>query len=364
MLDIFKKWIDDYFADEEALILAILLVLGFTLVLTMGDVVAPVISAMILAFLLQGMITRLTRWNMPRPLALVLTIVFFTTLSFAAFLVVLPLAWGQLKILFSELPGMLTKGQELLMLLPEQYPIFFSEGQVQEIIELARERIGELGQFVVSFSMSTIPNILGVMLYLILVPILAFFILADDGLFFKSMANLLPRHSPLMNSVWHEMNDQIANYIRGKAIEILVVGAVTYVVFVALGLQYAALLAALVGLSVVVPYMGATVVTIPVALIAYFQWGTDAQFLYLMIAYMIIQALDGNVLVPLLFSEAVNLSPTAIMIAVIMFGGLWGLWGVFFAIPLATLVKAVYNAWPTRSGKQALPSPEEVQAQA
>ena len=59
-----------------------------------------------------------------------------------------------------------------------------------------------------------------------------------------------------------------------------------------------------------------------------------------------IQALDGNVLVPLLFSEAVNLRPIAIILAVLIFGGLWGLWGVFFAIPLATLIKAVLNAWP------------------
>ena len=62
--------------------------------------------------------------------------------------------------------------------------------------------------------------------------------------------------------------------------------------------------------------------------------------------YGIIQALDGNVLVPLLFSEAVNLHPVAIICAVLLFGGLWGFWGVFFAIPLATLFKAVINAWP------------------
>jgi putative permease len=70
------------------------------------------------------------------------------------------------------------------------------------------------------------------------------------------------------------------------------------------------------------------------------------------LAYGIVQALDGNVLVPLLFSEAVNLHPVAIIVAVLVFGGLWGLWGVFFAIPLATLVKAVLNAWPTAQKQQ------------
>jgi putative permease len=71
-----------------------------------------------------------------------------------------------------------------------------------------------------------------------------------------------------------------------------------------------------------------------------------------MLAYGVIQALDGNVLVPLLFSEAVNLHPVAIIVAVLFFGGLWGVWGVFFAIPLATLVKAVLYAWPSRRAEE------------
>jgi putative permease len=49
----------------------------------------------------------------------------------------------------------------------------------------------------------------------------------------------------------------------------------------------------------------------------------------------------------MLFSEAVNLHPVAIIISILFFGGIWGFWGVFFAIPLATTVKAIFNAWPT-----------------
>ncbi|MGB0669405.1 MAG: AI-2E family transporter, partial [Porticoccaceae bacterium] len=104
----------------------------------------------------------------------------------------------------------------------------------------------------------------------------------------------------------------------------------------------------LVGLSVLIPYIGATVVTLPVLLVGYMQWGYSADFLWLFLVYGVIQFLDGNLLVPLLFSEVVNLHPVAIIVAVLFFGGIWGFWGVFFAIPLATLVKAVYNAWPRK----------------
>ena len=102
----------------------------------------------------------------------------------------------------------------------------------------------------------------------------------------------------------------------------------------------------LVGVSVLIPYIGAVLVTIPVVVVAMFQWGIGADFWTLIVAYLVVQALDGNLLVPILFSEAVNLHPLVIILSVIIFGGLWGFWGVFFAIPLATLVKAVIHAWP------------------
>ena len=149
-------------------------------------------------------------------------------------------------------------------------------------------------------------------------------------------------------SVWREVDAQIGNYVRGKVLEILIVWIVTYVVFELLDLQFAMLLSMIVGFSVLIPYIGAAVVTIPVALVALFQFGFSAELAWVLVAYAVIQALDGNVLVPVLFSEVVSLHPVAIIVAVLVFGGLWGFWGVFFAIPLATLVNAVLRAWPRR----------------
>ena len=77
------------------------------------------------------------------------------------------------------------------------------------------------------------------------------------------------------------------------------------------------------------------------------QFGFGTEFAWIVGTYFIIQILDGNVLVPLLFSEAVNLHPVAIVVAVLIFGGIWGFWGVFFAIPLATVIKSILIAWPS-----------------
>ena len=177
---------------------------------------------------------------------------------------------------------------------------------------------------------------------------MVFFMLKDKESLSSSFVGLLPTERKLISQVWHEMNGQIMNYIRGKILEILIVGAVSFVVFTLFGLNYALLLAVCVGFSVLVPYIGAALATLPIALVALFQWGLTAEFGYLMLAYGIIQALDGNVLVPLLFSEVVDLNPVFIIIAVLFFGGLFGFWGIFFAIPLASLVKATIKAWSSR----------------
>ncbi|PAU57386.1 AI-2E family transporter [Pseudomonas indica] len=346
MVKVLRDWVQRYFSDEEAVVLAVLLVLGFTAVLTLGDMLAPVLAGLVLAFLMQGLVNALERLHLPQIAAVWLVFALFIGVLALFMLVLVPLLWQQLITLFNELPRMLGEWQSLLLLLPERYPHLVTNEQVLQAIEAARGEIGKFGQWLLTFSLSSLPILVNVMIYLVLVPILVFFFLKDRALIAGWLSGYLPRERALMTQVAREMNQQIANYIRGKVIEIIICGVVTYIAFAALGLNYAALLALLVGFSVIVPYIGAVVVTVPVALIALFQWGWGDQFIYLMVVYGVIQALDGNVLVPLLFSEAVNLHPVAIICAVLLFGGLWGFWGVFFAIPLATLFKAVLDAWP------------------
>ena len=348
MFKVLRDWIQRYFSDEEAVVLAVLLFLAFTAVLTLGGMLAPVLAGMVLAYLMQGLVVTLERLRIPGGVAVGLVFALFMGVLLVFIVIVVPLLWHQLITLFNELPGMLAKWQSLLLLLPERYPHLVSDEQVLQAIEVARGEIGKFGQWALTFSLSSLPLLVNIMIYLVLVPILVFFFLKDREMIGLWVRGYLPRERALITRVAHEMNRQIANYIRGKVIEIFICGGATYIGFVVLGLNYAALLALLVGISVVVPYVGAVVVTVPVLLIALFQWGWSDQFIYLMAVYGIIQVLDGNVLVPLLFSEAVNLHPVAIICAVLLFGGLWGFWGVFFAIPLATLFKAVLDAWPRK----------------
>lgn len=347
MFDYLSSWYRRYFSDPQAALMAILLLAALVVLLTMGKMLAPLLAAIVLAYLLEGPTTRLERVGIPRLVGMNIT--FFAFLAFLMFIVLglVPILWRQLAQFLQELPRMINNGQDLLLRLPELYPQVISEEQVWNIINAVRSGITDLGSNFLSLSLATIPAAITILVYLFLVPIMVFFFLKDKDQILAWLSRFLPRERRMVTDVWQEMDAQMGNYIRGKVYEIIIVGAVAYMLFKFLGLAYAPLLAVLVGVSVLIPYIGAATVTVPVALVGYFQWGMGHEFTTLIVAYFILQFLDGNVLVPILFSEANNLHPNAIIVAILVFGGLWGFWGIFFAIPLATLVKALINAWPT-----------------
>lgn len=349
MIKVLRNWMDRYLSDEEAILFALLLIGFFALIIWLGQPLAPVFTAVILAFIMQGGVERLVGLGLGKFWS-VMAVFLSTILAFVGFLVgVVPALFQQAENFLSELPNLILTVQVQLENLAQRYPQYFNPEQISQLINQAGQQISGLGQWVLSFSLESLPGLIGLLIYLVLVPILVFFFLKDADLILGSIGKMLPDRRPIMAQVWVEMKAQVSNYVRGKFLEILIVGIVSYLAFAFMDLRYAGLLALLVGLSVVVPYIGAAVVTIPVAAVAFVQWGWSSEFYWLLGIYALIQALDGNVLVPLLFSEVVNLHPVAIIVAVLLFGGIWGFWGVFFAIPLATLFKAVVSAWPVAS---------------
>ena len=348
-VDVIGEWINRYFSNEEAIFVVVSLVVGFVVLLTLGTVLAPILTGLVFAFLLEGAVARLEQLKVPRLLAICLVEVLFLGTLIALLVGVLPLVWRQLGDLVNALPGFIDRLRELAQDLSQTYPEFISANAVNEWIAALTPEVTALGRTLLQGLVAQLPNVLGLLIFVILAPIALFFFLKDKRRMLASLGRLLPRKRGLLDQVGSVMNVQIGNYMRGKVIEILIVGIVTFMAFSLLGLNYAALLGLLVGISVLIPYVGAAVVTIPVAAVGLLQFGWTTDFLIVVVVYAIIQALDGNVLVPFLFSKAVNLHPIAIIVAVLVFGGIWGFWGVFFAIPLATLVKAVYNAWPNQA---------------
>ncbi len=345
MFALINNWFKRYFSDPQIVFLVLFLFAVLAIVIGFNHILAPLFSAIVLAYLMEGVVSKVSHFFHRRLPVVVVVYIFFLSALLVTIFGFTPLLWEQATDLIRETPNNILKGKALLLTLPEKYA-FISEQDVSKIIEYIQIEATILGKEVLTFSLSSIQDSVTIIIYLILVPLLIFFFLKDKSLILDWFKGFLPNERELSRNVWVEMDLQIGNYVRGKFWEIMIVGVASYIVFSFLGLKYSLLMAFLVGISVVVPYIGATVVTFPVALVGFFQWGWTGDFAWLMIAYGIIQGIDGNVIVPLLFSEVVNIHPVAIIVAVLFFGGLWGFWGVFFAIPLATLINSVLHAWP------------------
>ena len=345
MISLFTDWYKRNFSDPSAVTLFVILISIFLFVYFFNQLLMPVFVAIAIAFILDLPVNHLQKIGSSRTGSVTIVMCAFVTLTLMTMLGLVPIIWNQTSNLVQEFPNMLSEGQIYLLTLPDKYPEIVSTVQIESMITMVNEKLIDWGKVILKASLNSISDLVALIIYLILVPLMVFFFLKDKETLLLSLTRFLPEDRRMALQVGNEMNQQIMNYIRGKVIEILIIGIVSTLTFIFLGLNYPVLLGVLVGLSVLVPYVGATIVTLPVVLVALFQFGLSAEFGYVMLAYGIIQVLDGNLLVPLLFSEAVNLHPVTLIIAVIFFGGLWGFWGVFFAIPLATLVKAVLNAW-------------------
>lgn len=352
-MNLLTSWFRRTFADPQVVILGIVLVVGFAIVAGLGRILTPVFASIVIAYLLEAVVVCLQKLGLPRIASVLLVFVLFLASLFFLLFGLVPMLTRQLTQLVQQIPNYITQGQDILLQLPQRYPHLVSEQQMEQLIGNVGNELALVGQQFLTWSLTSVGDVVGLLVLLVLIPVLVFFILKDKTLLIDWFKGYLPAERHLVSSVWADVEVQIANYVRGKAGEIVIVGAVSYITFVSLGLQYSALLATMVGFSVLIPYIGAALITVPIALVAYFQWGWGWPFGQVIIAYAVLQALDGNVLVPLLFSEALDLHPVAIIVAILVFGGLWGFWGIFFAIPLATVVQAVLKAWPRAIKEQA-----------
>ncbi len=259
-----------------------------------------------------------------------------------------------------ENPNTLTAGEidssianklhDLVQRLPDPLPSMVTMDSIYDFVHNTRETLLiNIARIMKTQVMPSVMNAVTWLAYCVIVPIFMFLMLANKRVLQKRLTTyILPNNQVLLREFWPKINAQIEGYIRGKMIHILIIAVVNTLCFKLFGLNYGFLLGIGVGLSVVIPYVGAILITIPLLLIAVMQFGFTSTLIWLLICYLIIQVLDGNVLTPLLFSKVLNLDAFSILAAVLIFGGLWGFWGVFFSIPLATFFGTLLSQWPSK----------------
>tara|TARA_Y100000991_G_scaffold212343_1_gene196263 strand:+ start:1413 stop:2477 length:1065 start_codon:yes stop_codon:yes gene_type:complete len=347
MLEEFNKVFKKIFSNEETIIFSFALLIFFIVISFFGSVLTPFIISIIVAYLLVGMQKKIQSYNISEKVSLVITFSIFIVTGATLVIWLVPLLYTQLQAFVLDVPNLINNFRDFISELPSKFPDLVSSDQITIFFQAVSEEISAIAQNIVKTSISSIQSAITVLLYIILFPILVYFFLFDRKNIIDGCLKIIPGRRKMFTSIWAEMDIQLSNYVRGKTIEIFIVGIAAAIIFSSLGLRYSALLSVLVGLSVIIPYVGAFLVTIPVVVVGLIQFGLGTQFTILISLYLLLQALDGNLLVPIIFSETVKLHPVIIILAVFIFGSMFGFWGVFFSIPIATFIKAVWNAWPS-----------------
>jgi putative permease len=340
------NWFARTFSDPDAITLFLTIVFAVVFLELFGTILLPVLVSVIIAYLLYPMLHAMRRWGCPQMVAVLLIFTLFMGSFGYGLFVLVPILAKQLTSVVHGLPDMFNLARGWLEQVMLRYPKYLSPDQIKTYTGALQNHVAAGGQVLLKYSLASIPNIIHLALYVILIPLFVFFFMKDSDQILKWFAQYQPRNRGLTLHVWHELNQKIGAYVKGRVFEIILIALVASIMFKLFGMKYAILLGVAVGVSVIIPYVGAVVVTIPVVVMALMQFGLSPHFFYILLAYIILIFVDGNLLVPILFSESMDLHPLVIILSVVIFGGIWGFWGVFFAIPLATLIDVVLRAWP------------------
>src|SRR5210317_187391 len=347
MFEQVNRVLKNIFSNEETVIFSLAILLFFIVISFFGSILTPFIISIVVAYLLVGMQKKIQSYNVSANVALIITFSVFIITGAALIIWLVPLLYIQLQAFILDVPNLINNFLDFISGLPAKFPDLVSSDQISIFFQAVSEEISVIAQNIIKSSISGIQSTITILLYIILFPILVFFFLFDRKNIIDGFLKIIPGKREMFTDIWAEMDVQLSNYVRGKTIEIFIVGVVAAIIFSSLGLKYSALLSVLVGLSVIIPYVGAFLVTIPVVIVGLLQFGLGTEFYLLIGLYLLLQMIDGNLLVPIIFSETVKLHPVVIILAVFIFGSMFGFWGVFFSIPIATFIKAVWNAWPS-----------------
>lgn len=321
-----------------------------------GSFLAPFILALILAYVADPLVDRLEQSGVVRTwgaLGVLLTAVLLVVI---AGLMIVPLVIEQGNRFVEDLPSMIASAQAWYQLqvralagsqLPFIQDIAFEralEVESSDIAAFITDQIEALGlswQNAIGLGrgLQTALTILG---YLVLTPVLTFYLLRDFPSLQEWVGRLLPRDQREgALSFLRRYNALVGEYLRGQLLVALFVGVATGIGFWLVGFPNAILLGVVAGVFNIVPYLGLVVSLIPALLIALLTPPLWLSLVKVAGVFFAVQALDGYLLSPKIIGDRVGLHPVWVMLAILAFGSFFGIVGLLLAIPLAVLVKLI-----------------------
>lgn len=314
----------------------------FVMLWLLGNTIAPFLVGAGIAYVLDPLASRLVRLGLSRPLA-VGVITLLAVMGIGAGLVLLvPALIRQAAELFQASPDYFKVAQEWFSgqfsgLLPDGLPggAFLSERGsrvAQQLSEVAGKALPTL--------LESVSNLIGVLVIVVVAPVVAFYLLLDWQKMIEDIDGLLPRdHADTIRDLAQQMNVSLSGFLRGQGLVTLILGTFYAISLVAVGLPYGLVIGILAAVLSIIPYVGVFiggVTAIGIAIIHF--WGEPVWIGAVMAIFAFGQAVEGNVLQPRIVGDSVGLHPVWLMLALAVFGTLFGFAGLVMAVPLAAVI--------------------------
>ncbi|UJL44925.1 AI-2E family transporter [Virgibacillus sp. NKC19-16] len=299
---------------------------------------SPFLVSLLIAYLLYPVIKKLHNYNIPRGLAILSIYILF--LGGSAYLIyrVYPAVIHQLQDLNEQLPVLIDMYENLIYQLYE-YTSFLPEA-VHDKIDALITRVETGLENILDKLVGGVTRIFDAIIFLTVIPVLVFYFLKDYHKLKDYFKKFIPRkYRPQTGELVYAIDKSLGNYIRGQLLVSLFVSLATWIVFQFLNINYALLLAIIMGITNLIPYFGPIIGAVPVVAIALTtSW---ELVIFVSIAILVIQIIEGNLLSPYIVGKSINIHPIAIIFALLLGGDLFGVIGLIVAVPLLTIGKVV-----------------------
>lgn len=309
----------------------------------LAPVLTPFLVAALLAYLGDPLVDRLERYRLARTLSVIIVFACMVIVGMALLLVLIPLIERQLVAFVRSFPDFINWVQNTI--LPKLAETFnFDPGLINlDLLKQAAmenwKNIGNLaGRALIEITQSG-QVVLVWLSYLLLIPVVTFYLLRDWDRLLASIKVLIPRnHARLISTLALECDRVLAEFMRGQLLVMLGQGIIyTFGLWIA-GLEFALLIGLLAGLVSFVPYLGFVVGISAAIIAALVQFNDVIHLVYVLLVFGTGQAIEGMVLSPWLVGERIGLHPVAVIFAVMAGGTLFGFFGVLLALPVAAVV--------------------------
>lgn len=313
--------------------------LGFGLVLWfLGDILLPFVTGAAIAYFLNPLVSRLTDRGMPRALAVTLLMSAMIGVVVVALLLIIPTVVGQIVGLTQTAPDVLRQVQAFVT---ANFPTLagFEETLKSSLVTMG-EAIRERGAALAQGLLRSLSSVLGAIVFLLVAPVVAFYLLLDWPRLLQTVDDLLPRqHAPTLRLLGRDVDAAIAGFVRGQITVCLILAAYYATALGFAGLQFGVAIGVMAGLVSFIPYIGAILGgALSVGLGLWQFWGDWAAIGLVVGIFAVGQVLEGNILVPRIVGNSVRLHPVWLLFAVSAFGALFGFTGMLIAVPVAAAI--------------------------